>query len=90
MAKSKKVSDDTESNVISNSLLEINKNKINELNSSVNVINAAVKQDKTQDLSRRVYSNVKHLENSLNFLKEIKMDDKVYTDAIAAGNAFLA
>lgn len=89
MAKTKKVSGDPEPNVISNPLLEVNKVKIDGLNSSVNAINEAVKKDKTQDSSRVVYSNVKHLEDSLNFLKEINLDDKIYTDAIAAGRKFI-
>ena len=72
-----------------NPLVELNKIKIDGLNSSVAVINEAVKQTKTQDLARAVYSNVHHLEDALEFLKVIKLDAKVYTDAIAAGRKFI-
>lgn len=72
-----------------NPLVELNKVKIDGLNSSVATIDEAVKQPKTEDLARAVYSNVHHLEDALEFLKVIKLDDKVYTKAIATGRKFL-
>ena len=62
------------------------------MDASVDAINKAVAKEKTDSAKESVRVNVLHLEYSLgtDLIKTSKTDTKVYTDAIAAGKAFLA